>query len=66
MNSIDVFVGAAVTLKDRLADMNDRKRHYSQLYYDGLLLSNMCYYSNKHYYKAINTRNLSLRFLDSY
>ena len=36
-----------------------KKRHTSQLYYDGLLLSNMCYYCYKHCYKAILTRSLS-------
>ena len=36
-----------------------KKRHTSQLYYDGLLLSNMCYYCYKHCYKAILTRSVS-------
>ena len=36
-----------------------KKRHTSQLYYDDLLLSNMCYYCYKHCYKAILTRSVS-------
>ena len=34
-----------------------KKRNKSQLYYDGLLLSNMCYYCYKHCYKATLTRS---------
>ena len=40
-----------------------KKRHTSQLYYDGLLLSNMCYYCYKHCYKAILTRSVSYLIL---